>query len=163
MGRYVDVYMRVSTYNEIIEIIKSTTVNIDNYYDIEDRVNLVQFLEELQEEDSEKKNKEYLQWEKNRNQYYDLKIKYKDLLDKLYELCDVDENDLYYLLCSVIHLFKDWNCEYLLISSFFYLSTKDDSVKIKENWNLLSEFNLPVEELMFFYGTVLKNKEDIEF
>ncbi len=164
MGQYVDTCMKINTYNKIIDIIRDTTVDLDDYYDIEDRVELVQFLEELQEEDSEKKNKEYIQWKKNREQYDIIKKEYKDLINKLYESFDVKENDLYYLLCSVTHLFLEWKCEYLLVASFFYLSTKDDSVKITDKWSLLSEFNLPIEELVFFYGTIIKNEAtDIEF
>lgn len=160
MVQYVDVYFSLSTYHEIIEIIRESAEGLDNYYEIEDRVNLVQLMEELEEEDNGKKNKEYIQWHKNQKEISKLEKEYKDLINNLCESFDIKYHQLNYFLEAIIDLFPNWNSKYMLVSASYYLSTKDDFLKINEKWDLLEKYDLPVKDLMFFYSTIIKNKVD---
>ena len=164
MAEFIDVNFSLISYQKIIEILQESVKGMDDYYEIEDRVNLVQLMEELEEEDNAKKNEEYLQWNKNRKEVSALKEEYKDLFDNLYGSFGIEDHHLNYFLESVIHLFPSWNSKYLLVSASYYLSTKDDFLMINENWDLLEKYDLPVKDLMFFYSTIIKNKvDDIEF
>ncbi len=154
-----DININSSTFYEIIDIVKGTVVDMSNFNDIINRVDLVETLEKTWLEYKENRSKEWKQGAQNRKRVHKLEDEYKDFIISLSNSFDVSFVKIVIFLKSIIHLFPDWNPKYLIVSSVYYLSTKKDFCNIAEKWDLLEKYDLPVSELIFFYSTIVKNRE----
>ena len=158
LSRYIDLSLSNTTFNNIVEIIKDNSVKLDNFDDLVEHVHLVELLEELEQSDNTMQGEVLKREMDNQTEINDIFDEFDDLVCRLCESFNVDGYKVRLFLMSIVHLFKDWNSEYLLVSSFYYLACRDNLILIHKYWDLLSDFNLPLEELVFFYGTILNNE-----
>lgn len=58
MSCYIDFTLNCTTYDEVISALMEYTRSLDNYYDIENTINIIHVLEDLKDEYNAKQNKE---------------------------------------------------------------------------------------------------------
>lgn len=80
MSSYVTLSMRIELFDEIINGLREYCSNLDNYYDMESCVHLIDFLFEEYFKSTEKQDKEYKEWEKYENLFLE-HFKNEDYLD----------------------------------------------------------------------------------
>ena len=81
MGQYVTLTLHVHVYDQIIEAIMAYCSNLNDYWDMQDAVHVIDTLEELYHEDMVKQNKESQQW-----------MEYEELFNKYFEDGNIDMN-----------------------------------------------------------------------
>ena len=122
MGQYVNIYMSVTMYRSIIDALMEYTEKLDEFFEIEDAIHLIDALEEEYSEDMAKRNKEYLQWQ-NRQKLFREKFKdgegkfeqmnyYKinNIIEKYKEedeLSMPDEEEQFNMILDILELFKE--------------------------------------------------------
>lgn len=62
ISSYVTLNLRTNVYGEIIDALMTYCSKLDNYWDMEECVHIIDSLEELYQEDMVKQNKDYEQW-----------------------------------------------------------------------------------------------------
>lgn len=63
MSSYVNLTINTSMYQQIMDALMSYSTNLDNYYDIEEIIHLIDALEEEYQYDMNKQNKDYMLWQ----------------------------------------------------------------------------------------------------
>ena len=122
MGQYVNIYMSVTMYRNIIDALMEYTTNLEEFFEIEDAIHLIDALEEEYSEDMAKQNKEYLQWQ-NRQKLFKEKFKtgegifeqmnyYKinNIIEKYKEeeeLTIESEEEQFNLILDILEVFKE--------------------------------------------------------
>ena len=64
MSQYITLSMRTDTFDEILNALRSYCSNLDEYYEMEDTVHLIDYLYEEYFKSMEEQDKEYKEWEK---------------------------------------------------------------------------------------------------
>lgn len=62
MSFYINLMLKSNDYQQIIEAIMGYCSNLDDYWDMQDAVHLIDTLEEMYEEDMVRQGKEFEQW-----------------------------------------------------------------------------------------------------
>ena len=122
MGQYVTLFMSVTMYRSIIDALMEYTTDLDEFFEIEDVIHLIDALEEEYNEDMAKQNKEFLQWQ-NRQKLFKEKFKdgegkfeqmnyYKinNIIEKYKEeeeLSMSDEEEQFNMILDILELFKE--------------------------------------------------------
>lgn len=74
MSQHVTLFMSVNMYRNIIDALMEYTANLDEFFEIEDAVHLIDALEDEYNADMAKQNKEFIQWQ-NRQKLFREKFK----------------------------------------------------------------------------------------
>ena len=122
MGQYVTLFMSVTMYRSIIDALMEYTTNLEEFFEIEDAIHLIDALEEEYSEDMAKQNKEFIQWQ-NRQKLFEEKFKdgegifeqmnyYKvnNIIEKYKEeeeLTIEDEEEQFNLILDILEVFKE--------------------------------------------------------
>ena len=122
MGQYVNIYMSVTMYRNIIDALMEYTTNLEEFFEIEDAIHMIDALEELYSEDMGKQNKGFIQWQ-NRQKLFKEKFKdgegifeqmnyYKinNIIEKYKEeeeLTIEDEEEQFNLILDILEVFKE--------------------------------------------------------
>lgn len=122
MGQYVNIYMSVTMYRSIIDALMEYTEDLDEFFEIEDAIHMIDALEELYSEDMGKQNKGFIQWQ-NRQKLFKEKFKtgegifeqmnyYKvnNIIEKYKEeeeLSMPDEEEQFNMILDILELFKE--------------------------------------------------------
>ena len=122
MGQYVSLYISVSTYRSIIDALMEYTEKLNEFFEIEDAIHLIDALEEEYSEYMAKENKNFLQWQ-NRQKLFREKFKdgegkfeqmnyYKvnNIIEKYKEedeLSMPDEEEQFNMILDILELFKE--------------------------------------------------------
>ena len=122
MGQYVNIYMSVTMYRSIIDALMEYTEKLDEFFEIEDAIHMIDALEELYSEDMGKQNKGFIQWQ-NRQKLFKEKFKtgegifeqmnyYKvnNIIEKYKEeeeLSMPDEEEQFNMILDILELFKE--------------------------------------------------------
>ena len=97
MGQYVNIYMSVTMYRSIIDALMEYTEKLDEFFEIEDAIHMIDALEELYSEDMGKQNKGFIQWQ-NRQKLFKEKFKTGE---------GIFEQMNYYKVNNIIEKYKD--------------------------------------------------------
>ncbi len=97
MGQYVTLTLHVHVYDQIIEAIMAYCSNLNDYWDMQDAVHVIDTLEELYHEDMVKQNKESQQW-----------MEYEELFNKYFEDGNIDMN--FDKVNNVLEDYKEGGC-----------------------------------------------------
>lgn len=122
MSQYVTLFMSVTMYRNIIDALMKYTEDLDEFFEIEDAIHMIDALEEEYSEDMAKQNKEFLQWQ-NRQKLFKEKFKtgegkfeqmnyYKinNIIEKYKdeeELSIEGEEEQFNLILDILELFKE--------------------------------------------------------
>lgn len=97
MGQYVNIYMSVTMYRSIIDALMEYTEKLDEFFEIEDAIHMIDALEELYSEDMGKQNKGFIQWQ-NRQKLFKEKFKTGE---------GIFEQMNYYKINNIIEKYKE--------------------------------------------------------
>lgn len=97
MGQYVNIYMSVNMYRSIIDALMEYTEKLDEFFEIEDAIHMIDALEELYSEDMGKQNKGFIQWQ-NRQKLFKEKFKTGE---------GIFEQMNYYKINNIIEKYKE--------------------------------------------------------
>lgn len=80
MSQYVNISMRIDTFDQILNNLRSYCSNLDEYYEIEDTVHLIDYLYEEYFKSMEKQEKEFKEYEKYEELFLE-RFENEDFLD----------------------------------------------------------------------------------
>lgn len=80
MSQYITLSMRIDTFDEIINALRSYCSNLDNYYDMESVVHLIDYLFEEYFKSMEEQDREFKQWQEYEELFLE-HFKNEDFLD----------------------------------------------------------------------------------
>lgn len=80
MSSYVTLTMRIDTFDELINDLRTYCTQLDNYYDIESGIHLIDYLYDEYFKSKEEEDKEYKEWEKYEELFLE-RFKNEDFLD----------------------------------------------------------------------------------
>lgn len=124
MSYYLNLYVSHNVYNEITEAIMDATKTKDCYYEISDLVHLLDHLEELYEEDSAKRNKEFQKYQEYQELFEEKKPYHAEYFNKIKKVLDENEEngsfkwtfdkeaerDEFHMICEIIDAFMETKC-----------------------------------------------------
>ena len=117
MSHYVNLEMSYTTYLRLYEAVEEATMHAKDFDETQERVHLVEYLEDEYQRDSAKQNREFQNWLaheelfKNKKCYhdeyfYDVESVFEDYIDKKMLKWDISEKDKFHLICELIDVFK---------------------------------------------------------
>lgn len=97
MSKYVTLTLNTHVYDQIIEAVMAYCSNLDDYWDMQDAVHVIDALEEMYNEDMVKQNKESQQW-----------MEYEELFNEYFEdgNLDIDEYCNFHKVNEVLEDYK---------------------------------------------------------
>ena len=116
---------------------------------------LVKLLNDCESEDIRSLNDGWKREVTNTGYLDELEDDYGDFIKSLVDRFGLEWFKVRLFLLDYIHLFHGWDYKYLLVSCFFYLGSRDSIDDVGVLLDLVGDFGLSLEELLFFYNTIL--------
>lgn len=117
MSQYVNLEMSYTTFQELCDAVEEAATHADGFYDIQELVHLVDFLEEEYERDRSNQNQDYETWKLHEELFRNKEIYHHEYFYKIEEIFDdyedrellewnISEQDKFHLICELIDVFK---------------------------------------------------------
>ena len=117
MSQYVNLEMSYYTYSNLCDAVMEATAHAEGFFEIQELVHLLDFLEEEYERDRSKQNLDYETWKlheelfRNKEIYhhqyfYPIRQIFDDYEDKKLLEWNISEQDKFHLICELIDVFK---------------------------------------------------------
>lgn len=118
MSEYVNLDMTYTIYSKLCDAVEEATTYAEGFWEIQELVHLVDFLEEEYERDRTKKNLNYETWRMHEELFRNKEIYHREyfypvrsVIEKyenkgLLEL-NISEQDKFHLICELIDVFKN--------------------------------------------------------
>ena len=117
MSQIVNLEMSYTTYSRLCDAVEKAATYEEDFYEIQEMVHLVDFLEEEYERDCRKQNMDFKTWQlheelfRNKEIYhheyfYDVKNIFDEYEDNLLLEWNITEQDKFHLICELIDVFK---------------------------------------------------------
>lgn len=117
MSHYVNLEMSYTTYLRLYEAVEEATMHAKNFDETQERVHLVEYLDDEYQRDCAKQNRDFQNWLayedlfKNKEIYHhEYFYKVRNVFDEYEDngllKWDISEKDKFHLICELIDVFK---------------------------------------------------------